>query len=198
MARSSTQTLALRRKREGRTDYVTRLKLLGGTSPRLVFRKSLNHIYLQVVSFTPPGDKTLCAVSSRHLAAFGWKGHRGNLPSAYLTGYLCGLTAKKAGITKAVLDLGLQRAVPKSSAFAAVKGARDAGLDVPCSADVLPSEEQVTGVTITTYAKDIKNHASSHQFKRVVKSGVSDLTHHVREVKKTIEQQWQNPTKSNK
>ena len=45
-----------------------------------------------------------------------------NIPAAYLTGYLCGLRARKKGIKKAVLDLGLERVVKGSRIFAALAG----------------------------------------------------------------------------
>ncbi|MBI5391711.1 50S ribosomal protein L18 [Candidatus Woesearchaeota archaeon] len=194
MAKNSTRGIALRRKREGRTDYTTRRKLLGSDLPRFVFRKSLSNIQVQLVSFDPKGDKTLLTVNSRHLAAFGWKGHRGNLPAAYLTGYLCGLRAKQLGVQKAILDLGLQRAVPKSSAFAAVKGAQEAGLMLPCSPKVMPTPEQLQGVTIEKYAHHL-GQGTHLQFKRV-SSTVAHLSQHVSDVKKTLEQQWQ--TRTNK
>lgn len=112
---------------------------------RLVVRKSLKHMVVQVVRARREGDVTLASSHSKELRKYGWTISTSNTPAAYLTGYLCGLRAVKTGIEKAVLDMGIQPMVPGSKVFAALKGARDAGLDVSCSDDVLPSEERWKG-----------------------------------------------------
>jgi large subunit ribosomal protein L18 len=67
------------------------------------------------------------------LTKFGWKASTGNVPSAYLTGLLCGLRAKKEGITEAVFDIGLIPPTKGSRLFATLNGILDAGLEVPHS-----------------------------------------------------------------
>ncbi len=80
-------------------------------------------------------------------------GARGNLPGAYLTGLLCGVMVRKGGVKSAVLDTGLQASTKGSRIYGALKGALDAGLEIPHSPDVLPSEERVRGIHIEKYAE---------------------------------------------
>lgn len=103
--------------------------------------------------------------TSRELIKLGWDKHRGNLPSAYLTGLLAGSKAKKAGIGSAILDAGLIKPKTGSAIYAAAKGAIDAGLNVPCSEETFPSEDRIMGkhiedykkVKITSKVEEIKN-----------------------------------------
>ena len=137
-------TLKYRRKREGKTDYKSRLGLLASRRLRIVVRRTLSNMHVQVVGYTPTGDKTLVSADSRELLKFGWNGHRGNTTSAYLTGMLCGLKAKKKGIKDGILDLGLNRAIKGSSLFAAVKGLQ-VSVKIPCNDEYIPSEERIKG-----------------------------------------------------
>ena len=57
------------------------------------------------------GDETLVSAHSKQLQKMGWKGATANTAAAYLTGYLCGKRALKAGITEAVLDIGMRPAI---------------------------------------------------------------------------------------
>ena len=196
MKQGKNYTLAFRRKREHRTDYKARLHLLSGKKPRLVFRKTLNNINLQIVSFGAKGDLTILSATSRELLDYGWKAHRGNSPSAYLTGLLCGLKAKKQHIKEAVLDLGLHKAIPGSSPFAAVKGILDAGIHIPHNKEALPKEEVLNGKTISAYATSLMKQDKTkyeHQFSQNIKNEVltQDLPKHVEEVKKKILAKWQ-------
>ena len=150
-ATSPTYKVAFRRKREGKTVYKKRLALLKSGKPRLVVRKSNRGIVVQLIEFSPEGDKTLVHVSSRDLAKLGWEPKR-NSPTAYLTGALAAKEAVKKGIKEAVLDIGL--ATPKKDAvvFAAAKGAVDAGLIVPFNGEV--SEERIRGEHIAAHRKN--------------------------------------------
>ncbi|MEM3513967.1 MAG: hypothetical protein QW495_01365 [Candidatus Hadarchaeum sp.] len=56
-----------RRKREGRTDYRYRLKLLRSRKLRLVVRVSLRHISAQIMKFSPTGDLVLVSAHSKQL-----------------------------------------------------------------------------------------------------------------------------------
>ena len=141
--------LSYKRKREGKTDYRKRLKLLKSDKLRFVVRKSLNNILTQIVKYEPNGDKILVSVHSNQLKKFGWKYHRGNTPAAYLTGLLCALKAKKQNINEAILDLGLQSSIKNSICYAAVKGAIDAGLKIPVDKEILPQENRITGQFIS-------------------------------------------------
>ncbi|MFH1638265.1 MAG: hypothetical protein ABIB71_07610 [Candidatus Woesearchaeota archaeon] len=80
------KVLDYKRKREGKTDYKKRLKLLSSKKPRLVVRKSLKNIVVQITEYDAKGDRVVIATHSRQLIRMGWKGYRRNLPAAYLVG----------------------------------------------------------------------------------------------------------------
>src|SRR3972149_3806725 len=107
MRRMSSQIMPHRRRREQRTDYRQRLRLLKSRKPRFVVRASVNSITCQIISHDTKGDRTLVSATSLELKKHGWKGHTGNIPAAYLTGFLCGQKAKKHKVKEAILDMGL-------------------------------------------------------------------------------------------
>jgi large subunit ribosomal protein L18 len=74
-----------------------------------------------------------------------------------LTGLLVGKRALEKGVKEAVLDLGLNPSTKGSRIYACVKGALDAGLKVNVSEEVLPSEERIKGMHISTYIQKFKN-----------------------------------------
>ena len=145
MSRNKIQAVPFKRKREGKTDYKKRLKLLASMRPRLVIRKSLKNLSAQIIEYDPKGDKVSVSAHSRELIKMGWKGYRRNLPAAYLVGLLCGARAKSKGLKEAVLDLGLYPSIKGSVLYAALKGVVDAGIDVPHDKSILPSEERLFG-----------------------------------------------------
>lgn len=153
MAKGPRYRLAFRRRREGKTDYRKRKALLLSGLPRLVVRPTLKNIHVQIVETGEEGDRTVASASSKELRKFDWKGGTGNVPAAYLTGLLAGKRAIAKGISRAVLDLGPRRATAGSRAFAALKGALDAGLEVPHGEGVLPQESRIRGEHIASYAK---------------------------------------------
>ncbi|MEK6856638.1 MAG: 50S ribosomal protein L18 [Nanoarchaeota archaeon] len=134
-----------RRKTEGKTDYKKRLLLLKSRKPRLVIRKSLRNIQLQLIDYAAKGDKILISSHSNQLKKLGWKQVSGNSSSAYLTGLILGLKAKSKNIKEAILDLGLNRSVKGSVLYAALKGATENGLNVPHSKEILPKEKILEG-----------------------------------------------------
>ena len=143
----------MRRRREVRTDYHQRLRLLKSGKPRLVARKSNKHIMAQLVASTPDGDDTVASAHSSDLAEYGWEAPTGNLPAAYLTGYLAGKRALDAGLEEAVLDIGLNTATPGNKVFAVQEGAIDAGLDIPHNESVLADWSRNRGEHIAEYAE---------------------------------------------
>ncbi len=145
-----------RRRRDGKTDYRQRLRLLKSGEHRLVVRKSNNGVLCQVVDYNIKGDKVLVASTYKELSKLGWNVASGNLPGAYLTGLLCGKKAVEKGIEKAVLDSGLYKSVKGSRLYATLKGAVDAGLEVPHSEDILPDENRISGKHIADYATKLK------------------------------------------
>jgi len=153
MATGPRYTVPMRRRREDRTDYHQRLRLLKSGKPRLVARVSNRHVRAQLVTAGPDGDETHAAASSEDLAEYGWEAPAGNLPSAYLTGYLLGARATDAGVEEAVLDIGLNTATPGNKVFAVQEGAIDAGLEVPHSESVLADWSRNRGEHIAAYAE---------------------------------------------
>ena len=157
MARGPRYRVPFRRRREGKTNYHKRLKLLKSKKPRLVVRKTLNHHIAQIIVYDPKGDRTIVSAHTRELIRdFGWKGHTGNTPSAYLLGLLIGYKAKQAGIEEAILDIGLHPPTRGSSVFAVLKGAVDAGLNVPHSEEIFPEDYRIRGEHVAEYAKALK------------------------------------------
>lgn len=118
-----------KRRREKKTDYKQRLKLLKSGKPRLVVRKSLNHMRSQIIKFDEKGDKTLVSATSEELKKYNWKKHTGNSESAYLTGLLLAKKAKRKGIKDCVIDIGLQKFGKNILSF--LKGAKKGGLNFP-------------------------------------------------------------------
>lgn len=143
--------LEFKRKRKGKTNYKKRLKLLLASRPRLVVRKSLKNILVQIVEYGGKGDKVIVSVHSCELKKYGWEKSRCNLPSSYLVGMLIGDKAKKKGLKEAVLDIGLQNSIKGSRIYALLKGCIDSGLDVPHSKNVLPKEDRVNGKHIKDF-----------------------------------------------
>lgn len=145
MAKNRKYTFRVRRKREGKTDYKSRLKLLKSAKPRLVIRKSSKNILLQIINSDNSQDRVIITSHSNELKKFGWDYSMSNIPSSYLTGLLIGKKALKKGIKEAILDTGLQRLVIKSKIYAALKGCIDAGLNIPHNPKIFPTEERIKG-----------------------------------------------------
>lgn len=193
MTEGKAYTLSMRRKREGKTNYKARLKLLVSKKARVVLRRRLNNFSIQIVNFDPKGDKVVVSSYSKELSKYGWKGHCGNFPSAYLVGFLCGLKAKKQKITSGVADLGLFRVVKTSNLFAALKGLKDSGFDIVVSDKMLPTDERVSGKHIEDYAKLLKGKDDyNKRFSKYIKEGLNpeEFSKHFEEVKKKIIEKW--------
>ena len=132
MAKSAHYRVQVRRRREGKTDYQARTALVVSGRPRLVARPSIKNTTAQIIIAKPIGDMVLAAASSRELVKkYGWKAATGNIPAAYLTGLLCGLKAKAAGIDAAILDIGMIIPTKGAKVFAILNGVLDAGVEVP-------------------------------------------------------------------
>lgn len=155
MAKNASYRVQLRRRREGKTDYQARKALVTSRKPRLVTRASLKNVEVQIIIAKPHGDEVLVSANSRELIkSFGWKAPTGNIPAAYLTGLLCGLKAKTAGIKEAILDIGLVSPTKGSRTFAILSGVVDAGIEVPHSEDKIV-KERMKGEHIAKYAKSL-------------------------------------------
>src|SRR3989344_3613925 len=145
-----------RRRREGRTDYRKRLRLLKSRTARLVVRKSTNNLTCQIVNYKQTGDVVVTHSDSRELKSFGWNFHTGNLSAAYLTGLLCGVRAKENKVKQAILDTGLYPSVGGTRIYSTLKGAVDGGLEIPHSEEILPPIDRISGKHISDYAALLK------------------------------------------
>jgi large subunit ribosomal protein L18 len=190
MATNNRYVVPYRRKREGRTDYHKRLKMLSGHATRLVIRKSLHNMRLQLIDYEPQGDKVLLSASTLELRKLGYKGGTGNLPAAYLCGVLLGTKAKKKGIARAVPDIGITTPVAGAVVFAAIAGCREAGLDVPADEKALPSKDRLIGKHIAAYAQLLRKDEAAYKkaFAHYLKDGLEPdrLPEHVQETRKRI------------
>jgi large subunit ribosomal protein L18 len=134
-----------RRRRVSKTDYRHRKRLLKSNLPRAIVRKSNKYVRVQFATFDMGGDLIVASAFSKELESLGWKHSKNNAPAAYLTGYLAGKRASKAGVDKAVLDIGLRNPTKDSGVFATLKGIIDAGVEIPHSEEILPSEDRIKG-----------------------------------------------------
>jgi len=156
MAKGPKYRVAFRRRREGKTNYHRRLVLIQSRRNRLIVRSSLRHTTVQVAESLLGGDKILAhSHSSQLIKDFDWKLGTGSIPASYLTGYLCGKKAAKAGITDAILDVGIL--VHNDRVKAAFKGFLDAGIDVNHDDGWFPEsmETRINGTHIQDYAAQL-------------------------------------------
>lgn len=175
--------MVFRRRREGKTDYRQRLRLLLSQKPRVVVRKSSKHTTVQLAVPCEQGDIILSSASSCELLKFGYKGATGNTPAAYLTGFLFGLRALKEGHKDGVLDIGLYTSSKGAKIYAALNGMVDAGMDIPHDPSIFPEEGRVRGEHIVNYANKRKD-AYPKYAKRGLKA--TDLADHFSQTKEKI------------
>lgn len=174
MAKGPSYRVPFRRRREGKTDYKARKALIISKLPRLVTRVSLRHMNVQIIEATLAGDRVIASAKSQELRNYGWKTTCGNLPSAYLTGLLCGVRAAGKKVKEAIPDIGLTQPTKGARIFASVKGVVDAGVKVPHSTEKLPSEERLKGQHIANYAETLSSDAELYEqtFSRYLKAKV--------------------------
>ena len=157
MAQGPRYRRPFRRRAEGKTNYHRRMKLLKSKKLRAVIRASNNHIIVQIVQSKIGGDKVIVSAHSKELVSkFGWNANTGNVPAAYLTGFLAGTRAKKQNVEEAILDLG--SFYHRNRVLAAFKGILESGLEIPYSEDFFPDniEETIKGSHIEQYASLLK------------------------------------------
>lgn len=190
MAKGPRYRIGFRRRREGKTNYHRRLILVRSKRNRLIIRCSLKHTIVQVAEAKVAGDKILANSNTKQLKKnYGWGYSSNNLPSAYLTGYLCGLRAKKAGIEDAILDVGIL--VHDNRVKAAFKGYLDAGNEVPHDDKYFGKNlaDRINGKHIADYAALLSkedSEAYKKKFSSLLKNKV-DPTKIVDQFKKTKE-----------
>ncbi|KAH9259421.1 hypothetical protein BASA81_002464 [Batrachochytrium salamandrivorans] len=168
----------MRRRREGKTDYYARVRLIRQAKDkyntpkyRLVVRFTSTRVLCQIAYATLAGDKILAAADSSELGRYGLTVGLKNFAAAYCTGLLVGRRVlQKLGLDdlytgvgneedddvtaeivkvemgkrtyfvdelqekkpfRCFLDIGLKRTTIGAKVFSALKGAVDAGLDIP-------------------------------------------------------------------
>lgn len=191
MAHGSRYKVAFKRRKEGKTDYGARLKLIELDKSRMVVRISNNHITAQIIKVNSDGDETLVSAHSNELKKMGWLGSTKNSSAAYLTGFLCGKKALDGGIDEAILDIGLRSPTKGTKVFATLKGAVDAGLQIPHGDVILPDEERIKGENIAQYAESLSEEELNKKFSGYIKNGLSpkDLPDHFEKIKQKISEE---------
>lgn len=183
-------SIPFKRKKQGKTNYKKRLRLLLSEKHRLVVRPFLNNISAQIIEYSSKGDKVVAAATARDIEKLGWKFSKGNIPAAYLTGLLAGKKALEKGVKEAILDVGLRNPTKGSRIFACLKGVIDAGIEIPHAEEELPSGEKISGKDIIDYANKIKENKEKYekQFSKCLKQGLdpSGITNAFEEVKKKV------------
>jgi large subunit ribosomal protein L18 len=190
VAKNRNFRVKLRRRREGKTDYQARKALVTSGKPRLVTRGANRNVTVQILIAKPHGDEVLAAANSRELVKnYNWKAPRGNIPTAYLTGLLCGTKAKAKGVKEAILDIGLVAPTKGAKIFAALSGVLDAGVEVPHSEEKIV-KERMKGEHIARYAKSLGAGSEEYtaKFSKYNTQGVAPekITEHFTKVKAEI------------
>jgi large subunit ribosomal protein L18 len=138
-----------KRRKEFKTDYGKRVKLLKSEKPRLVFRKTNKFVLAQYVESKEAQDKTIFALNSKNLLEYGWPktavGSLKSLTASYLTGYLMGKTISKKKLENPIVDFGMIRVLHKTKVYAFLKGLIDAGLKIECAEKTFPEESRIKG-----------------------------------------------------
>ena len=96
MAYGKSQRLRPKRRRQGKTDYHRRLRLLRSGAPRAVVRVSNTQVICQLVSYNPGGDAILQSVNGKSLTeSYSWPedASRKSVPACYVAGYALGKKA---------------------------------------------------------------------------------------------------------
>ena len=150
MAHGKSQRLRFKRRRNGKTDYRRRLRMLRGGVPRAIVRVSNTQVVCQLAQFDPEGARIVASVSGSNLTTYGWPAGAStkSIPACYVAGYALGKSALSAGHDSAILDIGLAASSPGNRIFSALRGMVDAGLDVPYGEGVLPSDDRINGAHI--------------------------------------------------
>ncbi|MGQ4833170.1 MAG: 50S ribosomal protein L18 [Candidatus Asgardarchaeia archaeon] len=191
MAKGPRYRVPFRRRREGKTNYYRRKKLLLSGKSRLIIRKTLTRLIAQIAEAHIEGDKILVSVDSTKLKDFGWKGNPSNLPSAYLLGLLIAKMAVSKGIKEVVPDIGLHSITKGAKIFAFLKGAKDGGLEFNLGEEILPDESRIRGEHIAKYAEMLEKENPDRfkiQFSQYLKNDFDpkSLPEHFDEVKQRI------------
>lgn len=150
MASGPLYRVPMRRRREGKTDYRTRLALLKSGEARVVVRTTNRNVIVQFVTYDETGDVVVATAEARELPELGYKAAGNNTPSAYLTGRLAATRASEKGVSMGVLDIGRAQPHKGGVIFGALKGVVDGGIEVPAGGDIFPDESRWRGEHLGT------------------------------------------------
>lgn len=136
-----------RRRRENKTDYLKRLKLLKSGKPRIVFRKTNKYLIAQYVESSEAQDKVVFGFDSRELLKYGIdkKASLKNLTASYLFGYLVGKKISEKKLETPIVDFGMISTLHKTKVYAFLKGLIDAGIEINCKEECFPDEARIKG-----------------------------------------------------
>lgn len=144
-------TIAKRRRREAKTNYLKRMKLLKGNSPRVVFRKTNINVIAQYITSKEAQDKIEIGINSKILLKYGWpkeaKKSLKSIPASYLTGFALGKKILDEKKKTPIIDFGMIRNLHKTKIYAFVKGLIDSGLKIKVdkNKDIFPDESRIKG-----------------------------------------------------
>ena len=158
MAKGRNQRLRFKRRRNAETDYYRRSRMLRGGVPRAVVRISNTQVTCQLVAYEPEGDRVLESITGKSLVdSHKWPSDvsRKSVPACYLAGFAMATSAVSSGHSQAIMDIGLAASSSGNRVYAALKGMVDAGMEIPHSEEVLPSEERINGEHIGEGAKAV-------------------------------------------
>ena len=155
-----------KRKRQRKTNYSTRMKLLKSGLPRVLVRRTNKYLVVQYVISNEAKDKVVLSVSSRELLKNSWpkelKGSLKSIPAAYLTGLMFGKKSKDK-VKEMIIDFGFQNSKKNTIIYSALKGVIDSGISLKASKEIFPNEERLKGKHIKhdklfeTVKKSIEN-----------------------------------------
>ena len=140
-----------KRRTRGKTDYKARIKLLKSRKGRIIFRKTNKYIIGQYIKSKEAKDYVVLGVTSKNLLNYGWpessKGSLKSLPACYLTGFLLGNKILDKDEKEGIFDLGLLRSIPKSRAYAFLKGVSDSGVKIKVGEKMFPQEGRIKKIS---------------------------------------------------
>ena len=138
-----------RRRKEFKTNYGKRVKLLKGGKPRLVFRYSNSKILVQYTTSYEAQDKVMFGFDSRKLLEFGWPkemiGSLRSMSASYLMGFFIGNEIKNKKLEVPIVDFGMTRIIYKNNVFGFLKGLIDSGINIECKKEAFPKEDRIVG-----------------------------------------------------
>ncbi len=134
-----------RRKKEGKTDYRSRLALLKSGKDRLVIRITGKNVIGQVVRYGETGDQVIFTVTDKTLGKKGLQIKGNSSVVCYLVGLEIARLAKEKGIEEMVLDTGRRRIVKGGRIAAALKGVTDGAILVPHDPAIFPDQKRILG-----------------------------------------------------